>query len=164
MTGAVARAILEEIEAQWWPLRDAAEALGLSRWEEKTPSGWSAKEMLAHVAFWEEAPIGYVTLALRGQELPGGWRFGSGYYPEGAWPGADEHNAREAAWARDQTPEAVLARWDAAHEKLVEFLASVTDEEAQGYPAYFSGEIPGHFANHLPELQALLDKGTTGGQ
>jgi len=165
MTGAAARALLEEIEAKRRSLRDAAQALGLAGLDEKTSSDWTVKEMLAHVAFWEEAPIGFITGMVRRRQLPEGWRFGSGYLPDpnAPWPRDFVHNAREAEWARSQTAEQVLARWDKAHKELLEFLAGVTDRETADQPAYFK-EISDHFSEHLPELQAILGKATTGRQ
>jgi hypothetical protein len=155
-----ARRIIELVEASHRPLQEAALRLGLERLEETTRAGWSAKEMLAHVAFWEEAPIGFVTTAIRGQDLSDApdapWRFGSGYVPEGDWPRADVHNRREAEWARSQTPASVMARWERAHANLVAFLATVTDEEAEKHAAYFFDEIPRHYTVHLPELETLL--------
>jgi hypothetical protein len=153
---ASARRLLERVEAAWQPLREAAEALGLDRWEEITPAGWSAQEMLAHVAFWEEAVFGWVTIGIRGQALPKGWSFGSGYSPEAEWPSANVHNAREAEWARSRTAAEVMARWDRAHEQLLAILSTVTDREAAEQAAYFD-EVGNHFREHLGELEALLD-------
>lgn len=163
MISARARRAIEMVEEGRRPLREAVARLGLQRLEETTPAGWTAKEMLAHVAFWEESPIGFVTTAIRQQALSSApdasWRFGSGYVPDDSgWPSADVHNAREAEWARSQTPETVMARWDRAHTNLVEFLRSVTEDEGEKHAWYFFDEIPRHFGVHLPELQSLLDE------
>src|SRR5262245_42929154 len=98
---------------------------------ERTPAGgtWTLKEMVAHVAFWEEAAVFVITYMYRGQPAPSGYAFGSGYVPGATWPRADEHNAREAEWARGQTMGAVLERWDRAYEELATLLETVTDEE-----------------------------------
>jgi hypothetical protein len=160
MTNESARRLIDLVELSYRPLRETAARLDLARLEDKTTFGWTAKEMLAHVAFWEEAPIGFVTTAIRGQELSDApdapWRFGSGYVPEGGWPRADVHNAREAEWARSQSGEAVMARWDRAHANLVAFLATVSEEEARKHASYFFDEIPRHYGVHLPELEAML--------
>jgi len=65
------------------------------------------------------------------------------------------HNAREAAWAKVQTADAVLARWDAAHAGAVAALATVTDAEAIEQATYF-GEVIGHIDEHHAELRAVL--------
>src|SRR5687768_9235933 len=100
------------IDQAWDAFRDAIDRLGVEGLERTTSSGWTAKELVAHVAFWQEA-FEYVLVAMfrKGEPRPD-YRIGSGYWPEEGrdWPPADEHNAREAEWARSQTPETVLAR------------------------------------------------------
>lgn len=151
-----ARQLRADIEQAWRPLREAVAELAPERLDEETPAGWSAREMLAHVAFWDEAAVPVVTYMLRGREIPGGWRFASGYVAETEWPPADLHNAREGAWARGQASEAVLKRLDQAHQGLVDALQSVTDAEATQHSQYFAS-LGEHYREHLPELRALVD-------
>jgi hypothetical protein len=136
-------------------LRAVAEAAGHGVLEQPTSAGWTGKEMIAHVAFWEEAVEGFVTLVLRQRPLPEGWEFGSGYRPEEAWPAADVHNAREAAWARYRPSAEVLERWDAAHARLVAFLETVSDEEAAAHADYFTECVEGHFGDHRADFEEL---------
>lgn len=148
-------AILEMVEAAWRPLREAAGRL-TERLESTTSAGWTAKEMLAHVAFWDEAVVGVVVGMFRHQPRPEGWTFGSGYLPaqgEG-WPTADVHNAREAAWARTRTEADVLARLDRSHGQLLDLLATVTDREVVDHAGYFR-RLPSHYIEHQPELEGL---------
>jgi hypothetical protein len=116
--------------------------------------------MLAHVAFWEEAGVPVILYMNRGKAIPDPWQFGSGpfYQAEhpGGWPAADVHNAREAAWGRGQTVEAVLARLDRAHASLLEALATVTDDEAARDASYL-GEIAAHLREHRAELESPGD-------
>lgn len=112
--------------------------------------------MLAHVAFWDEAAVPVITYMLRGQPVPEGWRFGSGYVSTAEWPAADAHNTREAGWAREQPPAAVLERLDAAHAAKVQALATVTDGEVAANARYF-GDLPKHYEEHLAELEGMLD-------
>ncbi len=159
--GEGAARIVEAVEAHWRPFRQAVDRLELERLDEKTPVGWTVKEMLATVAFWDEAVPGWVTLGIRQQPSPAdGWRFGSGYVSKDEWPRDDVHNAREAEWGRSQTGAAVVARLDAAHELCLETLRTVTDREAMANADYFR-RLGGHYDDHLPELQALLDGPTT---
>ncbi len=146
--------LLERVERKWWPLHEAAERLGLDGLERATSAGWTAKEMLAHVAFWEEAVEGAVRGLFR-HEPTDHLVFGSGYQPVEEWPRADVHNAREAAWARTQSAADVIARCERAHASMVAFLAMVTDDEIATHEAYFA-EIGEHFEEHLPELEGLL--------
>lgn len=124
------------------------------RLDEPTVAGWSVKEMLAHVAFWDEAVLPVVVTMFRGEKLPPDWAFGSGDLGvgEGGWPPADVHNAREAAWARSRTSAEVIARCDRAHAQLIALLETLRDEEVTDHFDYFSG-LGSHYGEHLGELQ-----------
>ena len=114
-----------------------------------TSSGWTAKELVAHVAFWLETTPPFVSGAFRGDESAFAVTFPSGYVPpeDGSWPAADEHNAREAEWARGQTDDAIRQRLEAARRRLADFLATVTDEEAEKHADYYR-DIAGHLDTH----------------
>jgi hypothetical protein len=145
--------IRARVDAAWFPFWAAVAALGHAL-EEPTPGAWPAKEMLAHIAFWDEAVIPVVVRMFRGEELPAGWAFGSGDLglPEGTWPEADVHNAREATWARGRSSADVIERCDRAHAQLVALLATVTDDEVASHLDYFS-DLGNHYVEHLQELR-----------
>jgi hypothetical protein len=148
--------LLARVEATWQPFKAATDALGPAGISLATSAGWTAQELLAHAAFWDEAAVGAIVGMMRRLPMPPGWRFGSGYVPEpGDWPRADVHNAREAAWARGQPAEAVLARLETAHRGLVEVLETVTEDELAKDGDYYA-RLGGHYREHLPELLALL--------
>ncbi len=154
MTIPAARRILKAIDSAWSPFRAAVGKLGEAGIEEPIHGGWSVKEMLAHVSFWDEAVIGVLILMFRGSTLPEGWTFGSGYQPEsGAWPPADVHNAREAAWARGQPADVVLARLARAHQQMLDAVATVTDAEVEQHASYFE-QLGNHYRDHLADLQS----------
>lgn len=159
MTADTDNDFMTETETAWRRWRVAADRLGSNGLERQTPAGWTAKEMVGHVAFWEEAIEPVITAMFRGEQLPDGWRFGSGYTPEEAteWPRSDVHNAREAAWARGQSAAEVLARLDRAHARALEIAATFTDDE-RGNPRFrdYFAEKAGHYDEHLAELNALL--------
>lgn len=115
--------------------------------------GWSAKEMVAHVAFWLETTAPFVTGTWRGDPSAFDHAFPSGFTAatDGSWPEADVHNAREAAWAREQSDFAVLDRLDAAIVALAAFLETVTDEEAAAQAQYYA-DIAFHLRAHGREL------------
>lgn len=131
-------------------------AIDEHRLDEATPAGWTAKEMAAHVAFWLETVPPFVTGAFRGQPEAFEVEFPSGYSSadDGSWPAADVHNAREAAWAREQDGPSVIARLDAAYDALAAFLETVTDDEGTTHAGYFA-DIAGHLDNHrCSEMQS----------
>lgn len=148
----------ERVEAAWRPLREAIEKVGVEGLDQPTSAGWTAKEMLGHVAFWLEAFEYVLEVMLREGETRPGYGFGSGYWPsdDEDWPHFDVHNAREAAWARAQPAEAVLARLDAARDRHRELLQSLTEAElADERFTGLVGQEASHLAEHLPELAAL---------
>jgi hypothetical protein len=132
----------------WRAFRDAVDDLDL---DEPTSAGWSRKEMVSHAAFWLETVQPFVTGMWRGDPSAFGYRFTSGYVSEGDWPEADVHNAREAAWSREQPADVVLARLDAAAITVREFLETVTDDEATAHEQYFR-EVVEHLDEHRLEL------------
>src|SRR6187401_2524218 len=149
-----AQQIIADIESAWAELQAEVDALGEDGIERATIAGWTAKEMLSHMAFWAESVEGFVTTAWRGQPLPEGWIFGSGYTPsvDGSWPHFQQHNDREAAWGRGHTGGEVLQRLAAAHGRLVRFVEAITPEEAARDPQYWS-DVSGHLREHLAELR-----------
>ena len=154
MAGARAQKVLTQVDESWRPFMSAVERLGENGLERPTTAGWTAKEMLAHIAFWDEAVEGAVTMLFRQAALPKGWSFGSGYTSEAEWPQDFVHNAREAEWARGQPAGAVLSRLASAHQRLLTFMETVTDDEVAAHPEYFP-ELAKHYDEHLPELQSL---------
>ena len=137
--------IRTRIEGAWRAFRAAIDTVDL---EAPTRAGWTAKEMLAHVAFWMETVPPYVTGAFRGDPSAFSITFPSGYVAgEGDWPHADVHNAREAAWARDRAAAEVMGRAERAHDELRAFLTTVTDDEVAANAAYFA-EVADHLEEH----------------
>lgn len=154
MTGQM---LAHEMETRWEPFRALVTRLD-GALERVTPVGWTAKEMLAHVAFWDETVEAVIVGMYRGQ-LRADWSFGSGYaHADDGWPPAEVHNAREAAWARDRTVEEVLGRLDRAHARALEVVRSITADEIERddrFPKFV--ELKGaHYDEHRPELEALL--------
>jgi hypothetical protein len=150
--GETATGIAQDVQSAYEQLRAAVDALGADGFDRATGAGWTAKEMTAHVAFWEEAPVPVIRFMLRGNPMPASWEFGSGTFAEESWPSADVHNAREAAWASGRTAEEVLTRWTAAHGALMEELATVTADEVSRHARYFA-ELAEHLVEHLREIE-----------
>ena len=148
MVGERADGVRARVEAAWAPFRAAV----ADRLDEPTGAGWTAKEMLAHVAFWDEAVVPVVATMFRGEELPAGWSFGSGDLglADDVWPAPDVHNAREAAWARARSPAEVLDRADRAHAGLVALIETLSDDEVAAHLDYFE-DFGSHYREHLRE-------------
>lgn len=144
--------IRAQVVATWAPFRSAVAELG-DGMVRPTSSGWTAKEMIAHVAFWDEAVVPVVVTMFRGQDLPQGWTFGSGDLgpSDGSWPEADVHYAREAAWARTRSATEVIDRCDRAHTQLMRLIDTLTDDEVADHLQYFQ-DLGSHYCEHLLEI------------
>lgn len=155
-----AQRIVDDVHSSYEKLRSAVTASIDDTVDANGSGGWSTKEMVAHVAFWEEAAVAVITGMFRGGDISE-FAFGSGYIadPEDPWPVADVHNAREAQWARKQAVVSVMQRWEAAHAQLIDTLKTVTDQEATEHSDYFS-ELGEHLRGHVSELSG--DAGATG--
>jgi hypothetical protein len=150
------------IEAGWRRLRREVELLDDGRMETRTSAGWTVKEMVAHVCFWEEAVYPIINAMYRRNEVvPEEWYGGDdlALTPGEPWPTADVHNAREAAWARARSAQDVMARWDRAHQLLLSVVKTISDDEAQSdeYLTRIGALTYDHYAEHLAELQACGD-------
>ncbi|HEX4211818.1 MAG TPA: DinB family protein [Candidatus Dormibacteraeota bacterium] len=155
MTGAE---LEDRVGAGWRPFRTEVAALPEDAFDMVTSSGWTIREMLAHVAFWEETVAPFVEGMLRGRDWPdqAEWHGGGGFDGTDGWPHADVHNAREAAWARTHSVAEVLARWDRAHARCLAAVGGLSDAELAD--ARFIDEVKmqtyGHYPEHLAEMRA----------
>jgi hypothetical protein len=156
---------IEDLERGWdryWPF---IQGLSAEQMAYRLAEGRTVKEVLAHIAFWEEAAVGFVRTAIRGENIPEQEWYGGtdlGVKESDPWPRADVHNAREADWARGQTDEAVLERMKMARNRLIHFLEGVSVEEAEGPVGEFyqGGEDRSrHFEEHLREIEAEVRDG-----
>ena len=149
------------VEEGWSSSWAAVVRLPPDQMERVTPAGWTAKEMLAHIAFWEETvkPVVVGWFRAQPEESFEGWYGGDdlGLTRHDPWPVADVHNAREAAWARGKQSAQVPERLERAHRQLVEVVGSLSEEEAENerYTGKIADATWRHYAEHLPELQAL---------
>ena len=161
MTGTGATRQLDLVEEGWSAFRAAVADLALDQLEHVTPAGWTVKEMLAHIAFWEETVKPVFVGWFRGEPDDSfeDWYGGEnlGLTRDDPWPVSDVHNAREAAWARGQPGAEVLARLDRAHRQLVDVVGTLSEDEANNerYTEKIADATWRHYAQHLAELQAV---------
>jgi hypothetical protein len=158
-----ASAQLDLLDAGWQRLQRVIERLcsgqqGPAGLDRPIGTGWTVKEMLAHLAFWDETSLPVIENIYRGKpEIPpAAWYGGDDLElaPNDPWPDPDTHNAREARWARNHTTAEVLARLQRAREQLKTILATVTDEEGHGPlgQQWSAAEVNRHVDGHLAKL------------
>jgi hypothetical protein len=155
-----ARQQLAILDSGWDRLMAVVDRLGPAGLERPLTPRWTIKEMLAHLAFWEETSLPVIETIFRGgPELAVTEWYGGDDLELAAgapWPDADTHNAREARWARSRSTAEVLKRLQDARQKLKGVIATVTDEESQGIIGeQWSGEaICRHIDHHLAQVAA----------
>jgi len=159
MAGNWAREQLAILQAGWGRLMDVIQRLGSDGLDRPLSPHWTVKEMLAHLAFWEETSVPVIQTMYRGgPEIPVEQWYGGDdleLAPDAPWPDADTHNAREARWARTRSASEVLERLAQARQKLIAMITTITDEEASGpIGQQWSGEaICRHVDQHLAKIK-----------
>jgi DinB family protein/mycothiol maleylpyruvate isomerase-like protein len=139
------RDLLEKISGSYRSMREAIGALPAQRWDEKLPSGWTFKEMVGHLAYWESTIPAFVD-ALRTR------------VPRDGGDDADTLNARAAAEARGLSRDEVLRRWDDAHSEMLEVARNLSDAELEdaSFTRKFEEDTHGHYPNHYADLSAAI--------
>jgi uncharacterized protein (TIGR03083 family) len=143
--------LLHEIETRWAELASAARGLTEEELAEPSTVGpWSIKDLLAHIAAWEQEG------ARRIDEIVNG---------NGAtlsWPDRDQENAFNAAAVADsldRSVDQVVKRLEEAHRDFMDMLASFGDEVILAELEVPAVEwIPGwtylHYQEHAPQIWA----------
>jgi hypothetical protein len=136
--------LVAAVNAGWATFRVALMALGESGLEERTPVGWSYKEMAAHCAGWEDLTVA----RLRRLRETGAFT-GSGV-------DTDEFNARVAAEARARAGRDVIADLDSAHARLLQEIGLLTPEQIHANDGWAVVQVNvnsyGHYLDHHAEV------------
>jgi hypothetical protein len=134
-------------------MREAIGALPAERWDEKLPAGWTLKEMVGHLAYWESTVPAFIDSLRTGtpQEV-------ALLVADDGGGDADELNARAAAEVRGLSRDEVLRRWDDAHSEMLEVARNLSDAELADphFQQKFEGESYGHYFNHYADLSAAI--------
>ena len=141
--------LLAKIEHVYVATRAVLEALPAERWDEKLPAGWTLKEMVGHLAYWEDTVPPFI------ESL----RTGAARESVGT---VDEQNANAAAAVKDLSVDEVLKRWQDAHARVTEIVRSLNDDElADGrIIEKLAGDTFDHYPDHFADLGAAIKTGT----
>lgn len=139
--------LIAVIAQGWTTFRAYVVAIGPSALEQRSPTGWTYKDLVAHVAAWEER-----TAARLATFRESGAR---------TYPGVtdtDEFNAAVVERTKTRSVRAVLEELDASHARLLDELARLTSEQLRANDdwviAVVAGNTYGHYAEHHVELRA----------
>ena len=112
--------LLKRLDTAWVALDESY--AGLSEAQMTTPGvagEWSVRDILAHVATWEEEALKYLPLIIEGGRPP---RYAS-------YGGLDAFNARMTEAKRGLSLADVLAHLAETHRQLVAYLRNVPEEQ-----------------------------------
>lgn len=139
--------ILDKIDLAWQELLDAIEGLPNDRMTQPGVTGdWSVKEILSHVSWWEEESLKYLPVILRGERPP---RYSAMY------GGIDAFNAQMTAEKHSLPLEEVLRSFNATHQRLLDFLATVPEEQF-ATETRFRRRLKYDTFTHYPEHAAAI--------
>lgn len=141
--------LLAKIEHGYLASRAVLEALPAERWGETLPAGWTLKEMVGHLAYWEDTVPPFVESGR------------TGVARESAGT-VDEQNARAAASVKDLSRDEVLKRWQDAHARVTEMIRSLNDDELANERIIekLAGDTFDHYPDHFADLGAAIKTGT----
>ena len=143
--------LLGLVQTNWVAFRLAIGAIGLPALENTTSSGWTYKDLVAHVAAWED----HIVMRLKGVRET----------DADTYPGADDadtFNAEVVERTRGRAAADVIRDLDAAHERLVAELQQLTPERIHRNNSWVVGEVAsdtfGHYAGHFDEVFVAVPK------
>lgn len=141
--------LLKRLDEAWQSLTEAYSGLPeQAMTESRVTDAWTIKDIIAHVASWEEESLAALPLILEGKKTP---RYSALY------GGIDAFNAKRVERNRTLALSEVLRRRDETHRRLIAFLETVPDDR-------FSRETPfrrrlrldtyRHYAEHAQAIRA----------
>jgi hypothetical protein len=139
-------ALLGKMREGWRPFRRAVNRLGLSALSDTTPSGWTYKAMISHVANWMEKLAGEMPNRLAGRRGP--------------FPEVDAENAREAEASKSRSAHEAVERLHAAYKGVADLVTALPADRDIDFLAVrlVVGETYGHFVEHGAEIEAALPR------
>ena len=143
--------LLARIDEGWREFRARVRHVGREGMSRRTTAGWTYRDLLAHVAAWEEEAARGLRALREGGEIP---RFGTD-------AAVDAFNARAIEERRLVGAEAIVDELEAAHRTLVALVRDLRPELVPDprLQRWVAGNTFGHYAEHAAEL----DAGTVGG-
>lgn len=138
------REFIERTEQSWRGWVDAVEGIPEARMAEPAVGYWSVKDLLGHVAFWEDWVIGHYQRVLAGE-------------PE---PASDEQldalNESQVEESKGASVTDQLRYRDDAHARLAAFLATIPESEPKFSQIVetLADETYRHYDDHTEQVRA----------
>jgi DinB family protein len=153
-TPATSKELLRLVDEAWRPFRERVRDLGRGRIGEATGAGWTYRDLIAHVAAWEDLTARRLRALRTAGRLPGpGDEAALGV---AAFRDADDFNARVVSSHRLVGAEALHDELDTAHRSLRSELEQLPDERLHEHDGMVIGMVAGntygHYAEHAAEI------------
>ena len=137
------------LEDRWRELHDAFQGLSHDALLEPGVVGpWSIRDVLAHVATWEEEALKALPVILDSGPLP---RYSTLY------GGIDAFNAQAQEWKATLTLEQVFQALEDTHDRLLSYLEGVPDAafaQEGRFLRRLRQDTYGHYREHAQQIQA----------
>lgn len=135
---------LDRLDQEWQALLQTWEGLsGKVLLQPGAVGHWSVRDVMAHIATWDEEAGKALPLILAGKPLP-------------RYMGIDAFNAREQERKRHLSLEQVREELFATHDRLINFLKTVP-ESAFSIPRFMKRlrlDATGHYREHTTQIAA----------
>ena len=139
---------LEQLEASWRGLTEALAGIPEERLAEPgAVREWSVKDLMGHIAFWDEQALLAAERHLAGQ-------------PPAVVPDVQAMSEREAAARAGRTPAEQRAEMERAHELIVALLESrpPLDPSAVGLCGCMEESTYQHYDEHAAQIRAWRER------
>lgn len=161
-------ALFADIDRNWTALQAALEQLSPATMTIHDDQGWTVKDHISHLYYWERSALYF----LQGKPRHTGLEVDEALYLHG---GEDAINAAIFQKQRHLSLGDALAAWRAVHQELLTALQPLTDDDLQKPYRHYLPDEPGdgdgppamnvvygnsahHFAEHLAWIAALATK------
>ena len=140
--------LLQRLDEAWRAFKESY--AGLTERELLDPgvtAAWSVRDIIAHVTTWEEEALKHLPGVLTGERPP---RYSTTY------GGIDAFNARETERKRHLSLAEVLRQSDAVHDRLIDFLAYVPEDQLGGETRFrhrLRLDTYGHYSKHAEAIR-----------
>ena len=144
---------LKRLNLNWQDLLDSYAGLSDADLLAAGPGGWSLRDIIVHVSWWEEEALAHLPVILAGRRPP---RYSVTY------GGIDAFNALKMEQFRGLPLDQVLRRRDQVHARLMAYLRAVPEEHFAGETRFrrrLRLDAGGHYRLHAAAIRAWRQAG-----
>jgi hypothetical protein len=138
--------LIERTEASWRAWKTATDGIPEERMGEPVTGHWTTKDLLGHVAFWDDWVIGHCQRILAGQTEPD--------------DDLDALNEGQVEASKAASVAEQIRFRDEAHARLAAFLMTIPDDEEK-FPRLVEAlewETYKHYDEHAAEVRAWRER------